>query len=124
PDIRRNQCARAAKSVRRDADDRVRLPVDVKRAAYKIIVAAVAFPKTVACDDNSHVRIRFAFLGGIKPAAKRLHTHHREIILRSQKGEAAPHVVIAPDTSDGELEWGNINKHVPALFATLPLFVV
>src|SRR5205809_7219201 len=101
PDIGRDQGVRAAESVRRDADDGVRLSVDVKRAADKIVAAAVALPKTVACHDHSRVRIRFTFLGVIKPAAKRLHAHHWEIILRSQKLEAAQHFVIAYKTRDG-----------------------
>src|SRR5207247_9253485 len=100
----------AAESVRRDADHGVRLPVDVKRAADKIAAAAVAFPKPVACHYYSHVRIRFAFVGVIKPAAKRLHAHHWEIIFGSQESEAAPHLVITPDAGDRELERGNIGK--------------
>ncbi len=34
------------------------------------------------------------------------------------------HVVIAPDAGDGELERGNIDKHVAAVLAQLAIFVV
>ena len=124
PDIGRDQRARAAESIRRDADDGVGLPVDVKSAADEIAAAAVAFPKAVACHHHSHIRIWFTFLGVVKPAAKRVYAHHWEIILRSQKSEAAAHVVIAPNARDGELERGNIGKHVPVVFAQLAVLVV
>src|SRR5207248_8572684 len=59
-----------------------------------------------------------------KPSPNRPPALHWEIILRSHKSEATPHVVIAPAARDGELERGNIDKPVPAVFAQLAVFVV
>ena len=124
PDVRRDQRVCAAESVRRDTDDSIGLSVNLKCATDKIIAATVALPKAVACHHDSDVRVWFTFLSSIEPAPKRLHAHHREIILRSQKSEASPHLVIAPDAGDGELEHRDIGKHVSAVLTQLAVFVV
>src|SRR5262249_999931 len=66
---------------------------------------------------------RFTFLGIVKPAAKRLHPHHWEIILRRQEGEAAPHLVVASDAGDGEFQRGNIGENGSAAPTQLAIFV-
>src|SRR5262245_65649425 len=111
PDIRRYQRVRTAEPVRRDTDHGVGLAVDLHRATDKVVAATVAFPEPVARHDYRHVRSRLTFFSVIKPAAKRLHAHHREIILRSQEREAAPHLVIATNAGDSELERRPIDKH-------------
>src|SRR5262245_38006342 len=88
------------------------------------MAATVAFATALASHDYIHVPIRLTFLSARRPAAKRLHAHHREILFRSQEHEATPHLVIAPDAGDGELECGHIDKHVSAVFAQLAVFIV
>src|SRR5205823_6774289 len=124
PDIRRDQYASATKSIGCNADDRVRLTVDLKRTADKIVPPAHSFPKTVAGDDNCDVGVRFTFLRAIKPAAVRFCSHQRKIVFRGQEGKAATHLVIAPDAGDGELERRQITKNIPAILAQLAIFVV
>src|SRR5439155_25627834 len=102
PDIRCDQSAYAAESVRRDADYSVRLPVNLKIATDEIAATAHSFPECVARHNNRQVRVRPAFLCSVKPADHRTHAHEREEILRRQEGEAPPHVVIATDSCDGE----------------------
>ena len=123
PDIGRNECARATESLRCDSDHAIRLAVDLKRAADKIVASALALPKSVARDNRRDVGVRPAFFGVIEPSAKRLHPHQRKIILRSQERETAPHLVIAPDACDRELERGQIGKHF-SIFANFSIFVV
>ena len=76
PDVRRDEYVCATESFRGDANYGVRLAVDLKGAADKIIAAALAFPKSVARDYDRDVGVRFAFFGAIKPAAIGLDAHH------------------------------------------------
>src|SRR5207253_7202979 len=124
PDIRRDQYVGAAKSISGDADHGVRLAVDLKRAADKIVPPAHSFPKTVAGDYHCDVRVRFTFFRGIKPAAIRFRSHHRKIVFRGEEGEAAPHLVVASDAGDGKLERGKISENVAAILTQLALFVI
>ena len=93
-------------------------------AAHEIGAAAVAFPKSVARNDYSNVRVRFAFLGVVKSAAKRLCAHHREIIFGREEREAAPHLVVASNPGDGELDRGKVDKHISPVLAQLAVFVI
>src|SRR5262245_1298311 len=96
----------------------------MKRAADKIVVAAHSFPKSVAGDDDGDVRVRFALFGIIKSPAVRLRSYEREKILRGEECEAAPHLVIAADSGDGEFERGHIGKNISAVFAEFAILVV
>src|SRR5205809_181098 len=124
PNIGGDQRARAAKSIRGDADHSVRLTVDVKIAADKILAPAHPFPESIARHYNGNVCIRPRFFSTVKAAAKRFHTHHREEIFRSQKREAAPHIMILSDPRNGEFERGKIDKQISAVLAHLAKFVV
>src|SRR5262249_28946454 len=108
-------------TVLRNPNDRVWLTVDVECATDKIVVAAHSFPKSVTGDDDGNVRVRFALFGVIKAAAKRLRSHQREEIFGGQEGEAAPHLMIAPDPGDRELERGHIGKNVAGVFTQLAI---
>src|SRR3954451_17166111 len=89
-----------------------------------MLVGTVSFPKAVAWYDYSHVRARLAFLSIVKPAAKRLHSHHREIIFRRQECKAATHLVIAPDAGNSEFKGGYISKYISAALAKRAVFVI
>src|SRR6516162_3733579 len=117
PQIRRDENVRTAKSVGRDPDHGVGLSVNLKRAADEIVAATLAFPKSVAGDHDCDIRVRFTFFGGVKATPERLDTHHREIVFRSQEGEATPHLVIPSNAGHGKLERGNIDKNFAAIIA-------
>src|SRR5436190_17073225 len=117
PDIRRDERAHTTKSIWSDADHGVRLPIDLEIAADKIVATAHPFPKRITGHNHGHVRVRSAFLGVVKPAAQWLHAHEREEIFRRQKGETPPHLVIATDSSDGELKRRKIDKEIAAILA-------
>ena len=63
PDIGGDQDIGATKSIGGNPDDGVRLAVDLKSPANKIVARAHAFPEAVANDDDRNVGVRFAFLG-------------------------------------------------------------
>src|SRR5207302_10438414 len=67
PDIGRNECARATESLRRDPNHGIRLAVNLKRAADKIVASALAFPKPIARNNHRDVRVRSAFFSVIEP---------------------------------------------------------
>src|SRR5205823_8651872 len=58
------------------------------------------------------------------PTRRSSDLHQRKIVFRRQEGEAAPHLVIAPDAGDGKLERGEFSKNVPAILTQLAIFVV
>jgi hypothetical protein len=122
PEIGRDERAHSAKSIRGDADYGVRLPIDLEIAADEIVAASHPLPKCVTGDHHRYVRVRTAFLRGIKAAAHRLHAHKREEIFRSQKGKTPPHLVIATDSGDAELKRGKIDKQIAAILAQIALF--
>src|SRR5207247_7253850 len=66
PDVGRYQSGHAAESFRRNPNNRVRLTVDSKDAADKIVAATISFPKSVARDYNRDGRIWFALLSAKK----------------------------------------------------------
>ena len=80
PDIGRDKRAHSAKSIGSDADYSVRAPIDLEIAADEIVATSHALPKCITGDHHRYVRVRTAFLSGIKAAAHRLHAHKREEI--------------------------------------------
>jgi hypothetical protein len=97
---------------------------DMKSAADEIVARAHPLPETVTRDHDRNVRVWFAFLCVVKSAAKRLRSHEREIIFRSQKGEAAPHFVISADARNGKLNRGHVRENISAVFTQFAVLVV
>src|SRR5437899_1568085 len=100
PNVGRDQCTDAAKSIRRHADDGVRRAVNLQSAPDKICAAAHSFPKCETRYYHRRFRVRLRFFGIIKTTEHRSHAHEREEILRSQKRETAFHAFIATDAGD------------------------
>ena len=124
PDIRCDEDIGAAESVRSDANDCVRLAVNLQRAADKIAAATHPFPESIARYYDWNICVRPALLCRVKAASPWLHAHEREVILRSQKRETAPHVVIASDAGHGKIDRAYIGKHIFAVLAQLTEFIV
>src|SRR5438445_10318403 len=78
PNVWRNQRARAAESLRRNADHVIRLAVDLKRAPDEIVASAHPFPKSIARDHHRDIGVRPRFLGAVKSSQKRFTYNQRE----------------------------------------------
>src|SRR5438105_8957409 len=124
PAIRRDEHSGAAESLRGDANDCIRLAVNLERAADKIAAATHPFPESIARHYDWNICIRSTLLCRIEAATPWLHPHEREVILRSQKRETAPHVVITPDAGHCKIERAYIGKHIFAILAQLAEFIV
>ena len=124
PDIRCDEHIGAAESIRRDANDCIRLAVNLQRAADKIATATHAFPESIARYYDWNICVRSALLRRVKAAAPCLHAHEREVILRGQKRETAPHVVIAADAGHCKIDRAYIGKHIFTVLAQLTEFIV
>src|SRR4029453_14727271 len=80
PDIGRNERAHTAESIGSDTDHGIRLAIDLEIAADEIVPASPPVPKSISNYYHRYVRVRPTFVGRIKTALRRLHTHEREEI--------------------------------------------
>ncbi len=124
PDIRGDERAHAAEVFRGDANDGVRLAVDLDVAPDDVRAPAHSFPKAVARHYHREVRVRPRFLRVVEAAEDRLHAHEREEVFRSEEDETAAHPFVAANAGDGEFERGQVSENVAAVFAQLTEFVV
>ena len=85
---------------RRDADDRIGLPVDQQRAAeHAGIAGVVALPEAVG-NDRRPRRARSVVVGQQRPAERRLHAEHLEVVAAHDFAERHPRAIAGLERAD------------------------